>query len=108
MDYYFAEADENGKIAKWWSVPIEDYSEGIPVYRQPDPLTDYMDGGALKERPSMEIAVEDGVLTGVPDGAEIVIEDQSFAADGGDIEIEGYSGEVRISLWPYMDEVVTV
>ena len=69
---------------------------------------DYMDGDVLKERPRMEIAAEDGVLTGVPKGAAVRIEDQQFAADGGEIEIDGYHGEVYVSLWPYMDEVVTL
>ena len=108
MDYHFAEADENGKITKWWSVPIEDYPEGVAVHRQPDPLADYMDGDVLRERPRMEIAAEGDVLTGAPKGATVRIEDQEFTADGGEIEIEGYHGEVCISLWPYMDEVVTL
>ena len=108
MDYHFAEADENGRITKWWSVPIEDYPEGVAVHRQPDVNADYMDGDVLRKRPRMEIAAEDGVLTGVPKGAAVRIEDQEFTADGGEIEIEGYHGEVCISLWPYMDEVVTL
>ena len=108
MDYHFAEADENGKIAKWWSVPIEDYPEGVSVHRQPDVNADYMDDGELKERPRMDVEGENGFLYGVPEGATISLEDQTFVADGGEIEIEGYHGEVHISLWPYMDEVVTL
>jgi len=47
-------------------------------------------------------------IRGIPEGATVRIEDQEFTADGGEIEIEGYHGEVCISLWPYMDEVVTL
>lgn len=107
MDHYYVES-KNGRIVKYWSVPVEDYPEGVEVHRLPDPLADYMDGDVLKERPRMNVAAGDSVLIGVPERATIRIEDQEFTADGGEIEIEGYHGEVNISLWPYMDEVVTL
>ena len=70
--------------------------------------THYRSGNSIVARPRMNLSCVGSAIVGVPDGATVRIEDQEFTADGGEIEIEGYHGEVRISLWPYMDEVVTL
>ena len=103
----FVESDEKGFIAAWWDVPHDEYLGKLKIPRRPEG-DDWMNGDKLEKRPRMSIIVDGSRIDGVPHAATVTIEDQTFTADGGRIEIEGYSGEVHISLWPYMDEVVTL
>ena len=103
----FVQGDERGFIVGWWDVPYEEY-KGLPkVCRRPDE-DDWMNGDKLEKRPTMNLVVNGSRIDGVPCNATIAIEDQTFIADGNSVDIEGYSGEIGVSLWPYMDEVVTL
>lgn len=68
----------------------------------------YVMDGEIKPRPSMAVSVEGSVLMGVPLGAEIRLGEQVFTAGDSVVEIEGYTGTVKISCWPYFDEEVEI
>ena len=103
----FVQNDERGFITAWWDVPHDEYFGKLKIPRRPE-SDDWINGDKLEKRPRMNIVVNGSGIDGVPFGANVTIEDQTFVADGGEIEIEGYGGEVHISLWPFMDEVVMV
>jgi hypothetical protein len=52
----------------------------------------------------------DGVdtITGIPAGSVLTLGDQTFEVDDGEAEIDGYSGTVKITCWPYLDAEVVV
>lgn len=60
-------------------------------------------------RPYFDIQVSGNTLSGVPAGAKLEIEGESYTADGSDIELSfTYPGEYRIkvSRWPYIDKEI--
>lgn len=70
------------------------------------PATHYVVDAEVVSRPILQVQLNGTVLSGVPAGAEILIEDQVYSADGSDIELEfGLPGyyKVQIKHWPYMD-----
>ena len=68
----------------------------------------YVDNGEVKIRPAMPLTVTGSVITGIPQGATVTLGEQSFAVDDGEADIEGYTGIVKITCWPYLDAEVTL
>ncbi len=77
-----------------------------------DARTEYIDtaSGDILPRPALAVAWDGSALSGVPDGAEVMISGpgvrNTFTADGSDIELlfaapGRYRYQVR--LWPYQD-----
>ena len=68
----------------------------------------YVVGGIATLRPSMGLTVTGSVISGIPQGATVTLGEQSFAVDDGEADIEGYTGIVKITCWPYLDAEVTL
>ena len=68
----------------------------------------YVSNGEAVQRPSMDISVEGSVIAGIHEGSTITLGGQSFQVDDGEADIEGYSGVVQITCWPYIDEEVEI
>ena len=76
----------------------------------------YFLDGVLTPRPEMSITqskttmLADGVdiITGIPAGSILLLGEQSFEVDDGEAEIDGYSGTVKITCWPYLDAEVVI
>ena len=68
----------------------------------------YVDNGEVKLRPTMPLTVTGSVILGIPQGATVILDQQSFTVDDGEADIEGYTGKVIITLFPYLDAEVTV
>ena len=64
--------------------------------------------GIVVERPSMPLAVSGARITGIPAGSVLALGEQTFEVDDGEAEIDGYSGTVKITCWPYLDAEVVV
>ena len=56
----------------------------------------------------MGLTVTGSVISGIPQGATVTLGEQSFTVDDGEADIEGYTGTVKISCWPYFDEEVEI
>lgn len=56
-----------------WDVSVDEY---------------YLPGGQLTLRPKSTVTLEGNLLRGVPAGAQVTIEGQTYPADGTDIELE--------------------
>lgn len=72
--------------------------------------THYLNSVALKviPRPSMPLCVSNGIITGIPAGSVLTLGEQEYQVDDGTAEIEGYTGTVKITYWPYLDAEVMV
>ena len=87
--------------------------------------THYFVGDVLTERPEMPCAADrltaawcspggeitaDKLVTisGIPAGSVLKIGEQSFTVDDGEADIEGYTGVVKITCWPYLDAEVMI
>ena len=70
--------------------------------------THYFVGDVLTERPSMPLAVSGARITGIPAGSVLTLGEQAFEVNDGEAEIDGYSGTVKITCWPYLDAEVVV
>lgn len=60
-------------------------------------------------KPSFNIQVSGNTLSGVPAGAKLEIEGESYIADGSDIELSFiYPGtyRIKVSCWPYLDKEI--
>ena len=68
----------------------------------------YVDGEEVKLRPTMPLTVTGSVISGIPQGATVTLGEQSFVVDDGEADIEGYTGIVKITCWPYLDAEVTI
>lgn len=68
----------------------------------------YVDMGVITPRPSMSLSVSGSIISGIPQGATVTLGEQSFAVDDGEADIEGYTGIVKITCWPYLDAEVTL
>ena len=68
----------------------------------------YVDSGVITPRPSMSLSVSDSIISGIPQGATVTLGEQSFTVDDGEADIEGYTGIVKITCWPYLDAEVTL
>jgi hypothetical protein len=67
----------------------------------------YADGKAIS-RPQLPITVAGSVISGIPQGATVTLGEQSFIIDDGEADIEGYTGVVKITCWPYRDAEVEI
>ena len=83
------------------------YTEGVTA----DPSVSYIVDGSVAPRPQLEIEASGNTLTGVPLGAVIIIEGQTYTATSATVELEFTlpgTYEVKIERWPYITEVLTV
>jgi len=112
----FVEFDECGRICGFVEVddPIGDtlkiYAENprFVEHDAVDSTTHYVKDGSVMERPSMPLSVAGTTITGIPAGSVLEIGEQTFEVDDGEAEIDGYSGTVKITCWPYLDAEVVV
>jgi hypothetical protein len=107
MTNWFLRADETGKITDVWGVPEDSYPDGVRVDREPDMEADYYTGELLP-RPPMPLSVSGTTISGIPAGSVLTLGEQSFEVDDGEADIDGYSGTVKITCWPYLDAEVVV
>ena len=113
----FVEFDECGRICGFVEVNDETgntlkiYAEN-PRFVEYDGVVDYathyVKDGCVVERPSMPISVSGTRITGIPAGSVLAIGEQAFEVNDGEAEIDGYSGTVKITCWPYLDAEVVV
>lgn len=68
----------------------------------------YVNGSKIRQRPVMPLSVESSTISGIPEGALVIVEEQTVVVDDGTLEIEGYAGNVKLKCWPYIDKEVTV
>lgn len=68
----------------------------------------YVDGGVIKPRPVMPLTVTGSVITGIPPGSTVILNEQTFTVNDGEADIEGYTGTVKITKFPYIDAEVEV
>lgn len=108
-------APENGEIYGTYANTYENMLidlEGKSYIEAPDGDLDitnkYVDSGVITPRPSMSLSVTGSVITGIPQGATVTLDQQSFIVDDGEADIEGYTGVVKIKCWPYLDAEVTL
>ena len=113
----FVEFDECGRICGFVEVNDETgntlkiYAEN-PRFVEYDGVVDYathyVKDGIVVERPSMPLAVSGARITGIPAGSVLTLGEQAFEVNDGEAEIDGYSGTVKITCWPYLDAEVVV
>lgn len=70
--------------------------------------TYYIVDGIATLRHAMPLTVTGSVISGIPQGATVTLDQQSFIVEDGEADIEGYAGKVKITLFPYLDAEVTV
>ena len=70
--------------------------------------THYIADGIATQRPAMSLTVTGSVISSIPQGATVILDQQSFIVDDGVADIEGYAGIVKITCWPYLDEEVEI
>jgi hypothetical protein len=109
----FIAYDDKGKILYHRTMAVED----IELYPD-EQLTEsdgvyesdhyYISGKVVKPRPTMPLTVTGSVISGIPQGATVTLGEQSFTVDDGEADIEGYTGVVKITCWPYLDAEVTL
>ena len=73
-----------------------------------DSTTHYVKDGCVVERTVMPLCVSNGIITGIPAGSVLALGEQEYQVDDGEAEIDGYSGTVKITCWPYLDAEVVV
>ena len=56
----------------------------------------------------MPLSISGTTIFGIPAGSVLAIGEQTFEVDDGEAEIDGYSGTVKITCWPYLDAGVIV
>ncbi|EPJ8753416.1 hypothetical protein I5S62_06225 [Pseudomonas putida] len=82
----------------------------IQVATPARPAEHFVIGQMLKERPQMGAVLQGHRLKGVHQGAAVNIENETYIADGSDIELEFSAPgtyHVTVSLWPYRDQEFT-
>lgn len=71
----------------------------------------YVKDGLIVERPKLALEVTGTTIQGIPKGAEVLIEDVRYVADGTDIHLT-FSGDqehlVLITMWPYQEEELSL
>lgn len=70
--------------------------------------THYIADGIATQRPAMSLTVTGSIISGIPQGATVILDQQSFTVDDGVADIEGYTGIVKITCWPYLDAEVEI
>lgn len=68
----------------------------------------YVDNGEVKIRPNMNLTIIGEVITGIPEDSLLFLGEQIFPINDGEADIEGYTGIVKITCWPYLDAEVTL
>ena len=68
--------------------------------------THYIADGIATPRPAMSLTDTGSTISGIPQGATVILDQQSFTVDDGEADIEGYTGIVKITCWPYLDAEV--
>lgn len=71
----------------------------------------YILEGKAVERPTLDAILEGSHILGVPPGAQVHIEDDTYEADGSDIELAfEYPGTytIRVECWPYLTWETTI
>lgn len=116
---HYAAYETDGRIVFAVSCPPEHGKKIIrlntdrPFIQVPTParIADhFVMGQMLKERPWMGAALQGHWLKGVHEGAAVKIENETYIADGSDIELEFSAPgtyHVTVSLWPYRDQEFT-
>ena len=82
----------------------------IQVATPARPADHFVIGQMLKERPQMGAVLQGHWLKGVHEGAAVNIENETYIADGSDIELEFSAPgtyHVTVILWPYRDQEFT-
>ena len=112
-----ANTPEDEPYAEMGAAPGETIAwvDGPPISGDVQASHYFLDG-VLTPRPEMSITqskttmLADGVdtITGIPAGSILLLGEQSFEVDDGDAEIDGYSGTVKITCWPYLDAEVVI
>ena len=109
--YYPQNGEIYGTYANTYENMLIDL-EGKSYIEAPDNDIDisnkYVDNGEVKIRPNMNLTVIGEVITGIPQGATVTLGEQSFTVDDGEADIEGYTGKVKVALFPYLDAEVTL
>ena len=112
---WFMYYSENGEIYGTYANSYENMLidlEGKSYIEAPDGDIDisnkYVDNGEVKIRPNMNLTIIGEVISGIPQGATVTLGEQSFTVDDGEADIEGYTGVVKITCWPYLDAEVTL
>ena len=84
--------------------------ENLSIMENPEftQINAYVADGITLPRPTMHIVVTGSVITGIPQGATVTLGEQAFIVDDGEADIEGYTGIVKITCWPYLDAEVTL
>lgn len=110
-EYFAVYLLDNGRILQCVQCPLEFMRCGpgeafLPVEAMLDPNRWYIDQGLQVERPALPAQLSGNQLSGVPAGAEIQIEADSYTADGSTIELSfSLPGtyHIRVVCWPYLD-----
>lgn len=109
----FISYDSMGRILFYRTMAAED----VELYPNENLIavdTNYSDktymikNGQVTPRPSMSLSVSGSVISGIPQGATVILDQQSFTVDDGEADIEGYTGIVKITCWPYLDAEVEI
>lgn len=85
----------------------------LPALQVPEPANpalSYVSQGRLLARPAGSAVLVGNVLTGVPAGALVMIEDVEYTADGSAIELEFSqpgAHTIKVSAWPKQDQEFT-
>ena len=84
--------------------------ENLSIMENPEftQINAYVADGITLARPTMPLTVTGSVISGIPQGATITLDQQSFIVDDGVADIEGYNGKVLITCWPYLDAEVEI
>lgn len=84
--------------------------ENLSIMENPEltQINAYVADGITLARPAMPLSVSGTTITGIPAGSVLAIGEQTFEVDDGEADIEGYSGTVKITCWPYLDAEVVV
>lgn len=109
---------ETGQIMAHVSIPEEDQGSIDWHTKNAGPLvrddgecsteTHYVESGRVVERPAMPLSISGTTITGIPAGSVLTLGEQEYQVDDGEAEIDGYSGTVKITCWPYLDAEVVV
>jgi len=109
---HYAWHDATGRIVKLaYCLPAERAANDKPGCEwidtgtaEADPARQYINDGALADRP-LQATTRDGlVLADLPDPCEVLIEGTSYPVTGGTVTLEfGLPGTyaVRVEAWPY-------
>lgn len=87
--------------------------EAILENTHADPYMQYIDVNTLEviDRPIMDINIEGNIITGIPEGAEVYIEGDTYVINGGTLELSfDVPGTHKITFmaFPYLDKEVTI